>query len=364
MSNFNNFQILSQVDLGNSDGAYTNNIISNASSIFASTSNGIVYKIDSNGGHDIVFKNENNGNIQNIKQITNDSICVTYDNWFKVVDLRQNNNKQVAIQRQFKERIHSMDSDNHKVALGFELTGADAPIRVFDVRNNSDNSTINIIQSSHNDDITSLCFQKNNNNFLLSGSVDGTCNLYNLDKYNSKELDEEVIEEVITLDSVHKCKFINKFNKRIGILTHTEQFATYNIMSESEDKIFFGDLRESMSCKYVIDFNDDFVFGGDISTSKLSIYNYNNNGQLSKNIDILGLHNNEVIRDYELVNDILYTCGEDGRVNIVKLEIEESESKLKLKSGFKNKSKSKKRDNKMLVHENSNKNTGVKYNPY
>lgn len=362
MSKFNNFEKLSEIDLGNNDGAYTNNIISNSSFIFASTSNGIVYKIDSNGGHEIVFKNESNGNIQNIKQINNDSICVTYDNWFKVVDLRQNINKQVAIQRQFKERIHSMDSDNHKVALGFELTGSDAPIRIFDVRNNSENSTVNIIQSSHNDDITSLCFQKNNNSFLLSGSVDGTCNLYNLDNYNSKDLDEDVIEEVITLDSVHKCKFINKFNKRIGILTHTELFATYNIMSESEDKIFFGDIREAMSCKYVIDFNDDFVFGGDIATSKLSIYNYNNNGELKKNIDIIGLHNNEVIRDYELVNDILYTCGEDGRVNIVKLDIEETKSKLKLKSGFKNKSKSK--NNKTLDHDNSNINKSFKYTPY
>lgn len=372
MSKFYSYNILTQLDFsGGNTNVYTNNIISNDTTIFTSTSNGLVYKIDSVGNKDIVFKNDTNSTIQSIKQINNDSICVAYDNRFKVLDLRVNNQFQVAMERQFKETVHSMDTSGFKVALGFELTGSDAPIRVFDIRNGSDiSNTVNIVQSSHNDDITSLCFQKENNNFLLSGSVDGTCNLYDLSKYNQKDLDEEVIEEVITLDSVHKCKFINKFNKRIGILTHTEQFGTYNIMSESEDKIFFGDLREPMNCKYIIDFNDDYLFGGDIDESKLSIYNYDNKGGLKKNINIKGLHNNEVIRDFELVNDILYTCGEDGRVNVIKLEVEKEneDDKHKLKSGFKKKSKSKKdKKNKLLTSDNNDnptKNKVNKYNPY
>ncbi|XBW35152.1 hypothetical protein QEN19_000715 [Hanseniaspora menglaensis] len=357
MSKFKSYDVLTSLDFNGNESVYTNNIISNDDSIFTSTSNGFVYKIDSQGNKKIVYNNQSKSNIQNIKPIENEKICVTHDNWFKVVDLNTNT---IIIEKQFKERVHSMDTNGYHVALGFELTGSDAPIRVFDIRKDLETSIINIVQSSHNDDITSLCFQKENPNLLLSGSVDGTCNLYDLSKYNDKDLDEEVIEEVITLDSVHKCRFISKFNKRIGILTHTEQFGTYNIMSESEDKIFFGDLREPTKCKYIMDFNDDYIIGGDINESKLSIYNYDNKGKLKKNIEIVGLHGNEVIRDYEMVNNVLYTCGEDGKVWVVRLEVDEK--KEKIGASFSQKKSKHKKDKKKSL--DSGKGKISKYNPY
>ncbi|CAI8492322.1 unnamed protein product [Hanseniaspora opuntiae] len=250
----------------------------------------------------------------------------------------------VPIEKIFKERVHSMDAFSSKLALGFELTGPDAPIRLFDIRKDFNKSQIDIIQASHHDDITSLNIHRGDPNILLSGSVDGTCNLYDLSKYNDEILDEEVLEEVITLDSVHKCNFINKINKRIGILTHTEQFGTYNVMSETEDKIMYGDLREPMGCKYIIDFDDDFVYGGDIDESKMSVYSYTTKGKLKKNIDIIGIHGNEVIRDFKLVNDTLYTCGEDGKVNVIQMKVDEADTlkkSKKMKGGLKTKKRHK-----------------------
>ncbi|SGZ38414.1 uncharacterized protein HGUI_00614 [Hanseniaspora guilliermondii] len=342
MSKYGSYEILSTLDFNDStSGVYTNNIIANLTSIFTSTSKGNVYKIDSQGNKILVFDDINKNNIQNIKTLDENNICISYDNVIKIMDLRSNAN---VIEKNFKERVHSMDAFSNKLALGFELTGPDAPIRLFDMRKDFNKSQIDIIQSSHHDDITSLYIHRGDPNILLSGSVDGTCNLYDLSKYNDEILDEEVLEEVITLDSVHKCKFINKINKRIGILTHTEQFGTYNVMSESEDKIMYGDLREPMGCKYIIDFDDDFVYGGNIDESKMSIYSYTTKGKLKKNIDIVGIHGNEVIRDFKLVNDIMYTCGEDGKVNVIKMNIDEKDAlkkSNKMKGGLKTKKKHK-----------------------
>ncbi|KAL6932134.1 hypothetical protein ACO0OL_003609 [Hanseniaspora opuntiae] len=321
MSTYGSYEILSTLDFNDTaSGVYTNNIIANSTSIFTSTSSGKVYKIDSQGNKILVFNDVNKNNIQNIKTLDENNICISYDNVIKIMDLRTNAS---AIEKIFKERVHSMDAFSSKLALGFELTGPDAPIRLFDIRKD---------------------FNKGDPNILLSGSVDGTCNLYDLSKYNDEILDEEVLEEVITLDSVHKCKFINKINKRIGILTHTEQFGTYNVMSETEDKIMYGDLREPMGCKYIIDFDDDFVYGGDIDESKMSVYSYTTKGKLKKNIDIIGIHGNEVIRDFKLVNDTLYTCGEDGKVNVIQMKVDEADTlkkSKKMKGGLKTKKRHK-----------------------
>lgn len=342
MSSYGSYEILSTLDFNDTaSGVYTNNIIANSTSIFTSTSSGKVYKIDSQGNKILVFNDVNKNNIQNIKTLDENNICISYDNVIKIMDLRTNAS---AIENIFKERVHSMDAFSSKLALGFELTGPDAPIRLFDIRKDFNKSQIDIIQASHHDDITSLNIHRGDPNILLSGSVDGTCNLYDLSKYNDEILDEEVLEEVITLDSVHKCKFINKINKRIGILTHTEQFGTYNVMSESEDKIMYGDLREPMGCKYIIDFDDDFVYGGDIDESKMSVYSYTTKGKLKKNIDIIGIHGNEVIRDFKLVNDTLYTCGEDGKVNVIQMKVDEADTlkkSKKMKGGLKTKKRHK-----------------------
>lgn len=342
MSTYGSYEILSTLDFNDTaSGVYTNNIIANSTSIFTSTSSGKVYKIDSQGNKILVFNDVNKNNIQNIKTLDENNICISYDNVIKIMDLRTNAS---AIEKIFKERVHSMDAFSSKLALGFELTGPDAPIRLFDIRKDFNKSQIDIIQASHHDDITSLNIHRGDPNILLSGSVDGTCNLYDLSKYNDEILDEEVLEEVITLDSVHKCKFINKINKRIGILTHTEQFGTYNVMSETEDKIMYGDLREPMGCKYIIDFDDDFVYGGDIDESKMSVYSYTTKGKLKKNIDIIGIHGNEVIRDFKLVNDTLYTCGEDGKVNVIQMKVDEADTlkkSKKMKGGLKTKKRHK-----------------------
>ncbi|CAI8492285.1 unnamed protein product [Hanseniaspora opuntiae] len=342
MSSYGSYEILSTLDFNDTaSGVYTNNIIANSTSIFTSTSSGKVYKIDSQGNKILVFNDVNKNNIQNIKTLDENNICISYDNVIKIMDLRTNAS---AIEKIFKERVHSMDAFSSKLALGFELTGPDAPIRLFDIRKDFNKSQIDIIQASHHDDITSLNIHRGDPNILLSGSVDGTCNLYDLSKYNDEILDEEVLEEVITLDSVHKCKFINKINKRIGILTHTEQFGTYNVMSETEDKIMYGDLREPMGCKYIIDFDDDFVYGGDIDESKMSVYSYTTKGKLKKNIDIIGIHGNEVIRDFKLVNDTLYTCGEDGKVNVIQMKVDEADTlkkSKKMKGGLKTKKRHK-----------------------
>lgn len=342
MSSYGSYEILSTLDFNDTaSGVYTNNIIANSTSIFTSTSSGKVYKIDSQGNKILVFNDVNKNNIQNIKTLDENNICISYDNVIKIMDLRTNAS---AIENIFKERVHSMDAFSSKLALGFELTGPDAPIRLFDIRKDFNKSQIDIIQASHHDDITSLNIHRGDPNILLSGSVDGTCNLYDLSKYNDEILDEEVLEEVITLDSVHKCKFINKINKRIGILTHTEQFGTYNVMSETEDKIMYGDLREPMGCKYIIDFDDDFVYGGDIDESKMSVYSYTTKGKLKKNIDIIGIHGNEVIRDFKLVNDTLYTCGEDGKVNVIQMKVDEADTlkkSKKMKGGLKTKKRHK-----------------------
>lgn len=128
MSSYGSYEILSTLDFNDTaSGVYTNNIIANSTSIFTSTSSGKVYKIDSQGNKILVFNDVNKNNIQNIKTLDENNICISYDNVIKIMDLRTNTS---AIEKIFKERVHSMDAFSSKLALGFELTGPDAPIRL------------------------------------------------------------------------------------------------------------------------------------------------------------------------------------------------------------------------------------------
>lgn len=211
----------------------------------------------------------------------------------------------------------SLDSRDGRLACGTELSGVDAELYIYDVRDFS--NPIRSLVDSHHDDITDIKFHPSDKNLLLSGSTDGYTNIYDL----TQEEEDDALHQVINYASIHSCGWISP--RRIYTLSHMETFAINELNDKSEElkepqPLDFGDIREKWDCNYVIDIYAGYIATGKSQENKGSmniIPLVGETPQLDSIIRIDNAHGDDVIRDVFIPpqqTSMMYSCGEDGNV--------------------------------------------------
>lgn len=211
---------------------------------------------------------------------------------------------------------------NNQIAAGTELTGTDASLFIWDIRNSS-KPAISYIDS-HSDDVTCLRYHPINKQVLLSGSTDGLINIYNT---QIADEDEALYQTINNQISIHSAGFISQ--QEVFALSHTETLTMYQIPNPDDEKVTerevkpleFGDVREKWGCEYVVDFYPGFIATGRNSTNTqlqlipFTSATYDSSSLVLDNSLILkGAHGEEVVRSlyYDQKCSNIYTCGEDG----------------------------------------------------
>ncbi|KAJ3648254.1 hypothetical protein Zmor_020071 [Zophobas morio] len=106
--------------------------------------------------------------------------------------------------------------NNMLLAAGTNLFEGDAFMLFWDVRKHS---LLGGYWESHTDDITQVKFHHDDPNKLISGSVDGLINLYDLSQNNEEDA---LIDSLNTESSVEKLRWLQHQGKDIvGCITHT-----------------------------------------------------------------------------------------------------------------------------------------------
>ena len=105
---------------------------------------------------------------------------------------------------------------------------------------------------SHNDDITELQFHPTLPNRLLSGSTDGLVSIFD----TSIQDEDDALVQVINHGSIHRAGFLTE--DAVYALSHDEQFSIHALNTADEEAvepapIVFGDVREKLSCEYVVE---------------------------------------------------------------------------------------------------------------
>lgn len=224
-----------------------------------------------------------------------------------------------TIRNEKNSHFLSLDSRHDLLACGTELSGIDAELHIYDIRNFS--KPLRSLIDSHHDDITDIKFHPCDKNLLLSGSTDGYVNIYDL----LQDDEEDAQHQVINFASIHSCGWLGP--KRIWTLSHMETFAIHELNDKSDQwiepkPVQFGDIRNNWDCDYVVD-----IFPGFIATGKsheqdgeLKIIPFDNETvDLQSSIVLPNAHESEVVRDvlaHKEQKNTLYSCGEDGCVNI------------------------------------------------
>ena len=241
----------------------------------------------------------------------------------KVFDVRTNGSSSIAdIHNEKNSPFLSIDSRNGMLACGTELSGVDAEIHIYDIRNYS--TPLRSLIDSHHDDVTDIKFHPSDINVLLSGSTDGYTNIYDL----TQEDEDDSLHQVINYASIHSCGWLSP--KRIYTLSHMETFAIHELNDKSEElteprALDFGDIREVWCCDYVVDVYPGFIATGKSQKNgELRIIPFVNEIiNMKESIIIPNAHSEEVIRDVfvpSVDQTLLYSCGEDGNVKIWKTE--------------------------------------------
>ncbi|CCE62489.1 hypothetical protein TPHA_0C03370 [Tetrapisispora phaffii CBS 4417] len=296
--------------------------------LLCSSSNGSVNLIDWNSPSIIKKFEVGETNINSLRVINNDfeNGCIfaaTSLASVKIYDVRNGDSPVATIKNDKNSVFLSLESRHDMLVCGTELTGVDAEMFIYDVRYFS--KPVRAFVDSHHDDITDIKFHPSDKNILLSGSTDGYTNIYDL----AQEDEDEALHQVINYASIHSCGWLSP--KRIYTLSHMETFAIHELNDKSDElteprPLDFGDIRGQWDCDYVVDLYPGYVAMGKSAENagELKICGFENEIMNTENhIIIPNAHGDEVIRDVFIPpgnlnnhSDIIYSCGEDGNVNI------------------------------------------------
>ena len=361
--------------------------------LLTSLSNGDIHLLDWKTNQTITKITSGNVPINKIKVINsdfhNESLFATASlEAVKIFDIRSKG--QIAsINNDKGSPFLSLDSRDGRLACGTELSGVDAELYIYDVRDFT--NPIRALVDSHHDDITDVKFHPSDKNLLLSGSTDGYTNIYDL----TQEEEDDALHQVINYASIHSCGWISP--RRIYTLSHMETFAISELNDKSEElkepqPLDFGDIREKWDCNYVIDIYPGYIATGKSEESRGSMNIIPLMGeipQLDSIVRIDNAHGDDVIRDVFIPPqqaEMMYSCGEDGYVKCWKsdtgsltipegfwnysqkfdvfdndkemmMDMNESEPSFEKKSHKKRSKKSKKSKNKKHKH-------ATRYTPY
>ncbi|KAG7859042.1 hypothetical protein KL919_003107 [Ogataea angusta] len=261
----------------------------------------------------------------------------------------------------------SLDTSYNMLVAGTELSGSDSELILWDLRKPA--QPFRTFIDSHNDDITEARFHPSNRQLLLSGSTDGYVNIYDL----SVPEEDNALQQVINFTSIHSANFLSP--NRIYTLSHMETFAVHELNDHRTEEHVeplpkqFGDVREKWGCEYVVDLQaPGYVFCGSNSKHELKMYRFD---PVVENFDFAAeapvhfpnAHGEEVVRDVLVLDNMVYTGGEDNLVKLWKAPchvadtsatffssapqpVETAPKELKPESGRKHKKKKHKKDSK------------------
>ncbi|SMN22213.1 similar to Saccharomyces cerevisiae YNL035C Putative protein of unknown function with similarity to proteins containing WD-40 domains [Maudiozyma saulgeensis] len=289
--------------------------------LLTSLSNGEVHLLDWKTHKTITTIKTGDVPINKLKIINNDfnneSLFATASlDSVKIFDIRSKNCI-ATLHNDKNSPFLSLDSRDDRLACGTELSGVDAELFIYDIRNFDIPSRA--LVDSHHDDITDIKFHPSDKNILLSGSTDGYTNIYDL----TEEEEDDALHQVINYASIHSCGWISP--RRIYTLSHMETFAISELNDKSDElkepqPLDFGDIRESWNCNYVVDIYPGYIATGKSQEGQGSmtiIPLVAENPQIESSITINNAHGDDVIRDVFIPSQdsqMMYSCGEDGNV--------------------------------------------------
>ncbi|SCV00907.1 LAME_0G12772g1_1 [Lachancea meyersii CBS 8951] len=293
--------------------------------LLTALSNGTVQIIDWNINKVVNSFQAHETPINDMKLINGDTLNATLaataaEDSVKIFDVRSQ--ELVATLKNEKSApFVSLDSRHDILACGTELSGVDAELHLYDVRQWQ--QPVRSLVDSHHDDITTIKFHPSDPNVLLSGSTDGYVNVYDL----TQDEEDDALHQVINFASIHTCGWSSP--NRIYTLSHMETFGIHELNKKQEEStepkpIEFGDIRKPWDCNYVVDVCPGFIATGKTEEGRgeLKLIPFiNETVNLGSAITIPHAHGDEVIRDVLVPapsQELLYSCGEDGRVNVWK----------------------------------------------
>ncbi|KAF3939144.1 hypothetical protein ABW19_dt0204769 [Dactylella cylindrospora] len=241
-------------------------------------------------------------------------------------DLRQGLGREVRAFRKKGDPVLSLDvcAGRGLVAVGTELTGANAEVVVWDLEGREKMSYV----ESHNDDVTQLSFHPTITEFLLSGSTDGLINVYNM---TIAEEDDALHQVINHGSSIHHAGFIT--NQVIYGLSHDETLSIYKLADLNEEveepsPVVFGDIRQRLGCDYAIDM---VLRGGESAGTAILAVGSHSGGWVDLQsvkaeevwtlggeevVRLEGGHGEEIVRCLYLDDEsaTVFTGGEDGLI--------------------------------------------------
>ncbi|PYH85177.1 WD40 repeat-like protein [Aspergillus uvarum CBS 121591] len=256
------------------------------------------------------------------------------DGKVKVWDLRSGKKPAVEMQTSIQAPVLSIacSPQTHDIAAGTELVssnyGQQAVVAFWDIRS-ANQPRLEYVES-HNDDVTELQYHPTRSHIALSGSTDGLVNIYDTTITD----EDEALVQVINHGSVHHAGFLDE--KTVYALSHDEDFAIHpttdpdDQASEGAEPIQFNDLRQPLSCEYIVQLcqnsQGQYIAAGNKLEQRLDLvplvsspswqFDQNNSWRLP------GAHGEEVIRSVYVdeQSQSVLTCGEDGCVRVWKPE--------------------------------------------
>ncbi|EFA03321.1 WD repeat-containing protein 89-like Protein [Tribolium castaneum] len=212
--------------------------------------------------------------------------------------------------------------NNKLLAAGTNLFEGDSFILFWDVRKNS---LLGGYWESHTDDITQLKFHSDDSNKLISGSVDGLINLYDLSENNEEDA---LIDSLNTESSIEKLAWFQQGrNDIISCVTHTADVQFWKVEDSQpyfhlhRTEIAKEIKRKSEEHVYIVD-----VHGGANSMLVLAGSNYCD-GECFRGLTVVGnavkpalgfpANKQRVRSSWSNLNiNLLLTGGEKGILNV------------------------------------------------
>lgn len=213
------------------------------------------------------------------------------------------------------------------VAAGTESTKeglGDVSVLVYDLRNPK--SPIRSYVESHTDTITALAWHPKQRNLLLSGSTDGLVSIFDAEV---AEEEDALMQVLNPRSAVHCAGFLP--DDQVYSLSTDEQFSIYGLdkSGTAEEEALpmkeFGDVREQLSCSYVVDIVQQpflrspvMAYGNnEKQTLELMTLQPQPEWSFGSRMQLPGAHGEEVVRGVQFVDESsVLTCGEDGQVKL------------------------------------------------
>ncbi|ETN45357.1 uncharacterized protein HMPREF1541_09188 [Cyphellophora europaea CBS 101466] len=214
------------------------------------------------------------------------------------------------------------------LAVGTEYLNHQAVVSVWDLRQPSAASWSN---AENHDDITAIDFHPSKSNIVLAGGDDGQVSIF--DSLIAEEQDSLV--QGFTHGPIHKAGFLDQ--NSMYALSSDQNLALHPVFDdarvEEPTPMLLGDLRPVIPCEYVIDVlrteSESVVAAGSHSMSQVDMVPIGSAGSLDLNNRIIlqGTHGEEIVRSIFVKDNMIFTAGEDGRVQAYRASSSQSTQK-------------------------------------